>query len=245
MRYNFLIIIFFLTSCTVNSTKLENRVPYNTKGFAYIFNEMDFQAKIIKGKLNNDQLQVSHKELKPYTLIKIINPLTNESLTISNTKKIKYPDFYKILITEKVADKLNLQKSLPLVEIMEIKRNKSFIAKKAKIFKEEKKIPSKAPITSVEIANISKNKDTKKNFKTKDFNILIGTFYSKETAIFLKQRINKEIPNYDIKKLKIAKKSNKKVDLVSGPYNEIDLMKIDYMLLKEFGFEDLDISIDE
>ena len=85
----------------------------------------------------------------------------------------------------------------------------------------------------------------KKNFKAKEFNILIGTFYTKETAIFLKQRINKEIPNYDIKKLKIAKKSNKKVDLVSGPYNEIDLMKIDYMLLKEFGFEDLDISIDE
>ena len=117
--------------------------------------------------------------------------------------------------------------------------------KRQRFLKRKKKIPSKAPITSVEIANISKNKDTKKNFKTKDFNILIGTFYSKETAIFLKQRINKEIPNYDIKKLKITKKSNKKVDLISGPYNGIDLMKSDYMLLKEFGFEDLDIFIDE
>ena len=245
MKYNILFIIFFFTSCTINTTKLENRTPYNSKGFAYIYNEKHYEDKIIKGKLDNDQLQVSHKGLKPNTLIKIINPVSNETLTIQNLKKIKYPDFYKILITEKVANKLNLQKNFPLVEIIEIKRNKSFIAKKAKIFKEEKKIPTKAPITSVQIANISKNKDMKKNFKAKEFNILIGTFYTKETAIFLKQRINKEIPNYDIKKLKIAKKSNKKVDLVSGPYNEIDLMKIDYMLLKEFGFEDLDISIDE
>ena len=30
---------------------------------------------------------------------------------------------------------------------MELKKNKSFIAEKAKIYNEEKKIPSKAPVT--------------------------------------------------------------------------------------------------
>ena len=115
--------------------------------------------------------------------------------------------------------------------------------KKQKSLK-KKKLPSNAPITSVQIANISKNKDQKKQ-GSKDFNILIGTFYSKETAVFLKQRINKEIPNFDINKLKIMKKSNKKVNLTSGPYNKIDIMKSDYMLLKTFGFEDLDIIINE
>ena len=244
MKYNLLIIIF-LTSCTVNTTKLENRIPYNSKGFAYIYNEQDFENKIIKGKLDNSKLQISHKDLKNYTLVKIINPLTKESLTITNFKKIQYPDFYKILVTEKVAQKLKLQPNFPLVEKIEIKKNKSFIAKKAKIFKEEKKLPSNAPITSVQIANISKNKDQKKKQGSKEFNILIGTFYSKETAVFLKQRINKEIPNFDINKLKIMKKSNKKVNLTSGPYNKIDIMKSDYMLLKTFGFEDLDIIINE
>ena len=48
-------------------------------------------------------------------------------------------DFYRILITEEVAKKINLNKKLPLVEILELKKNKSFVAKKAKIFKEEKK----------------------------------------------------------------------------------------------------------
>ena len=36
-----------------------------------------------------------------------------------------------------------------------------------------------------------------------------------------------------------------KSNLTSGPYNKIDIMKSDYMLLKTFGFEDLDIIINE
>jgi len=139
MKYKIFFLIFILNSCAVNSTKFENRSTYSSKGFAYIYNEEDYQKRTISGKLDNSQLQLSHKDLKTNTLIKIINPVTKESLTIKNIKRINYPDFYKILITSKVAEKLKIQKDLPLVEIIEIKRNKSFVAKKAKIFNEEKK----------------------------------------------------------------------------------------------------------
>ncbi len=225
----------------MNSTKLENRAPYNSKGFAYIYNDEDYKNNIIKGKLNNSLLQVSHASLKNNALIKIINPKTNDSLTIRNFKRIEYPDFYKILITKKVAEKLNIQSDLPLIEILEIKKNKSFIAKKAKIYNEEKKISSNAPITSVKISNISKNKKTDRTNTKDKFVILIGTFYTNDTAKFLKKRIIKEIPDYDVKKLQIRKKSNKQTDLISGPYNTINFMKNDYILLKKFGFEELDI----
>ena len=70
---------------------------------------------------------------------------------------------------------------------------------------------------------------------------MIATFYSNSTAEFLKERITKEIPNFDQKKLKIVKQSNKEINLISGPYNTINLMKNDYILLKGFGFEELDI----
>ena len=178
------------------------------------------------------------------SLIKIINPKTKESLTMNNYKRIKYPDFYKILITEKVARKLNLDPKLPLVELIEIKKNKSFVAEKAEIFNEEKKISSNAPVTSVQISNISKNNTAKKNIKD-EFHIIIGTFFLFETAEFLIKRIKKEIPLYDIKKLKIVKKNNKEIKLLSGPYSSINLMKNDYIYLKNFGFEELDISADE
>tara|TARA_Y100000591_G_C21811139_1_gene687981 strand:- start:418 stop:1155 length:738 start_codon:yes stop_codon:yes gene_type:complete len=245
MKYKILILIILLTSCSAHTTKLENRSPYISKGFAYIYNDYDYENKTIKGRLDNSKLQVSHNKLRSNTLIKIINPRTNDSITIKNHKKINYPDFYKILITEQVANKLNIEKELPLVEILEIKKNKSFIAQKAKIYKEEKKISSNAPVTSVQISNISKNKNKKKKLKQEDFYILIGSFYSRETADFLKQRINKEIPNYDNNKLIIRKKSNKEINLISGPYKTINFMKNDYILLKNFGFEDLDIITNE
>ena len=130
------------------------------------------------------------------------------------------------------------------MEVIEIKKNKSFIAKKAKIFNEEKTIPSNAPITSVEISNISKNKYLNKN-KKKEFYILIASFYSSETAEFLKNRINKEIKSFNIQKMKIVKKNNNKIDLISGQYNTINLMKNDYILLKDFGFEDLDFTTND
>ena len=74
---------------------------------------------------------------------------------------------------------------------------------------------------------------------------MIASFYSKDTAIFLKKRITKEITNYNPKKLNIFKSKDNEINLISGPYKAINLMKNDYIQLKEFGFEELDIIIDE
>ena len=185
MKFNFLILFIFLFSCTTNYTKSSNKIPYNSKGFAYVYNQADFEKKIIKNKLNNNQFIVSHQNLKTGTLLQISNPKTKDSIVLTNIRKIQYPDFYKILITEAVAEKLNIDYKLPLIEILEVKKNKKFIAKKAKIYKEEKKIPSNAPVTSVHISNISKKK---KNFKVnhdENIYILIASFYTKDTANFL------------------------------------------------------------
>ncbi len=245
MKFRFFIVLFVFYSCTTNTTKIENKPAYNTKGFAYIFNDIDYKNKTIKGKLDNSKLQISISGLKVNTLVKIINLKTKDSITIKNSKKIDYPDFYKVLITQAVADKIKVNNENLLVEIVELKKNKSFIAKKAKIFNEEKKISSNAPVTSVKISNISKNKEQIKKQKKDNFYILIASFYSTETAKFLKERIIKEIPSYDIKKLKIRKKSNKESNLISGPYKTINLMKNDYIQLKKFGFEELNFITNE
>tara|TARA_B110000211_G_C13905888_1_gene476132 strand:+ start:229 stop:816 length:588 start_codon:yes stop_codon:yes gene_type:complete len=195
--------------------------------------------------MNNKLLQISHKDLKTGTLIKLINPKTNQSLTLKNIKKINYPDFYKILITKPVADKLNINEELPLIEILEIKKNKSFIAEKAKIYQEEKKIFSKAPVTSVQISNISKKKLNIKTNNKENIYILIASFYTNEAANLLKKRIIHEISNYDNTKLKTKKRSSKEFEVLSGPYKSINLLKNDYIGFKNFGFEELDIYIYE
>ena len=70
------------------------------------------------------------------------------------------------MITKPVSEELRLDAKFPILEIMEIKK-KSFIAEKAKIYKEEK-IPSISAVASVEISNISKTKklNLKKNMIT-------------------------------------------------------------------------------
>ena len=195
--------------------------------------------------MNNEILQIAHKNLRTGSLIKIINPKTKEYLVLKNFKKIKYPDFYKILITKPVADKLKINNELPIIEIIEIKKNKSFIAEKAKIYQEEKKISSKAPVTSVQIANISKKNNRTKKISTDNIYILIASFYTQNSANFLKKRISIEIPSYDDNKLRIKKKNSKEIQLISGPYKSINLMKNDYIVLKNLGFEELDIIIND
>jgi len=245
MKFSLFIIIFFILSCTSQYTTLNLKQPYTAKGIAYIYNEYDYNQKIIKGKMDNNIMQISHQNLRTGTLIKILNPRTKESIVLKNIKRIKYPDFYKILITKPVADKLKLNTELPILEIIEIKKNKSFVAKKAKIFSEEKKIPSKAPVASVQISNISKDKYKKVKKISDDIFIHIATFYSTKTAKFLKERIVKEVPLIDSKKIKIKKINNKETKVVSGPYSSINLLKNDYIRLRNYGFEELDIYINE
>jgi hypothetical protein len=195
--------------------------------------------------MSNDKMQISHQNLKTGTLIKIINPKNNETIVLKNIKRINYPDFYKVLITKSVAEKLKLDLNLPLVELTEVKKNKSFVAEKAKIYNEEKKIPSKAPITSVKISNISKNKSKSLTKKTDKLFILVASFYSLDTAKFLEQRIIKEVTDLDVKKLSVNKINNKETQVILGPYNSVNLLKNDYIKLQNFGFEELNILLNE
>lgn len=77
------------------------------------------------------------------------------------------------------------------------------------------------------------------------FYILIAEFYSKNSANLLKKRITDDLKGFDSKKLLIKSKKTTKVSLLSGPYSSVNLMKNDYILLKKFGFEELDVNINE
>ena len=115
MKFRLIIFLIFILSCSPQLTTLNKKKPYSAKGFAYIYNDFDFNEKIIKGKMNNEIMQISHQNLKVGTLIKIINPKNKENIVLKNSKRIKYPEFYKILITKPVATELKLNTNLPLL----------------------------------------------------------------------------------------------------------------------------------
>tara|TARA_A100001011_G_scaffold15279_1_gene15969 strand:+ start:1099 stop:1776 length:678 start_codon:yes stop_codon:yes gene_type:complete len=217
---------------------------YTSSGFAYIYNESDYEKKITTKKFENDELLIAHNRLKVGKLIKVTNPKNKKFIVLKVKKKTNYPDFYQILITEAVAYKLDLDESLPFVEIQEIKKNRSFVAEKAKTFEEEKKVVNKVPVTGVKIDNISKIKKKHKS-KTVIFSIIIANFYSLDSASFLKKRIIKEMPNFNNKKISIIKKKKNSFQLISGPYNTVNSLKNDYIILKGNGFEELDVKLNE
>jgi len=241
MKFKFLL-LFLLISCTSELNQTVSRSTYTSSGFAYIYNESDRVKKITSKKFNNEELLIGHNKLRAGKLLKITNPENKKSIVLKIKKKTKYPDFYKILLTESLANRLELNNKIPFVEIQEVKKNKSFIAEKAKTFEEEKKVVNKVPVKDVKIHNISKIKSSKKP-NIKNFLIIIAEFYSTESALFLKEKVTKEMTNFNSKKLSIKNKGKNSFQLVSGPYNAVNSLKNDYIVLKKYGFEELDVKL--
>ena len=239
-----LLLLIFLASCNTQTASKFSKPSFSSTGIAYIYNVEDFKKKTISRKLRNDSFLVAHNNLRPGTLLSIKNPVENITIIAKITTRIKFPDFYNVLITQSVAKKLNLDPLIPYVEIQEIKKNKSFIASKAETYNEERKVFSNAPVSGVKIDNISKNKAIKKINK-KNFIIIIAEFYSKESAIILRTKLLNKMINLDKKTIKIIKKKKNSFMLQSGPHKSLNELKDNYTILKNYGFEYLDVKIYE
>ena len=239
MKFKIIIFFIFLYSCL---PLYNQNISYNSSGFALIFNEQDYINKKVNKKLNNDNFEVAHRNLKPGTTVKITNPTNKRSIVTKIKKRANFPSLYNLLISQAVADKLNIKNNDPFVELISIKKNKSFVAQEAKIFKEEKKIHSSAPVEKVKIDNISKKNKIDVPSKT-TYSIVIGEFYSLKSVNELKVILAKNL-NIDIRKF-IINKTKMNVILKTGPYNSLDSIEIDYSKLKKYGFEELDILRNE
>jgi len=235
MKYK-IILLLFLTSCINTTFTTKTNFTYSAKGFAYIEN------KSFDGLENN--FFVSHNKLKPGTKIRITNPSNQESIEIIIQKKIQFDNFYKVLISTDVSNFLKLNSNFPYIEITEIKKNKSFIAKKAITQNIEKKIANKAPIESININNLSQERK-KISVKKQSYSILVSEFYRSESADILKKRLAIILENSNYQLVYINKKSSKSYELLMGPYNTINKLKNDYSILDDSGFEDLDIKIND
>tara|TARA_A100001011_G_scaffold245472_1_gene253422 strand:+ start:580 stop:1314 length:735 start_codon:yes stop_codon:yes gene_type:complete len=242
MKFNLFILLILLVSCKpTTSTKYVKKTFYS-KGFAYIYNEKDYENKIINKKIKPNEIIISSNNIKKGTLLKISNPTNGKNIIAKNTKKINYPDFYKILIVENIAEQLKLNKNFPYIEIEEIKKNKSFIAKKAEMHADEKQIPNKAPVEKVKISNLGKKTLNKSDVKPK-FVIILGNFYSLDSAKSLKKRIYNESLLLRNKKISIKKINNNNYEVFLGPYYTINIIKNDYIALKQINFEEIDVKI--
>ena len=245
MNYRiFLVFIIFLlfSNCDQNnfSGKKKNFViekRYKNTGFALIYDE---KLKL-KKKIDDNSLDIFHSSLKKSSQVKITNPDNGKSL-IANVKsnKVHFSHFYNSIISPKIAKTLELDLKAPYIEIILISKNSTFVAKKTKTYKEEKKIADKAPIDGIQINDLNKKNDKKKDKKKINYlySIKIADFYYKNSAILLLDRIKK---NTSIKNTKIIKLSDKNYRVLIGPFNDIRIMQVTFDQMKKLNFENLQI----
>ena len=236
MKYR-LLLLFFLVSCINNSTSTVNKLAYSANGFVHI-------EQNIYPDLEKDNFFVSHNKLPIGTKVKVINPENKKFVEVTMKKKIKYDDFYKALISKSIAQELDLSFEFPYIEIIEVKINQAFVAKKTITDVEEKKIANNAPLEKIKIDNISKENNISKK-KLKTYSIVVAEFYNLSSAELLKERLLANLKNSNYHLIYINKKSEKKYELLMGPYNTINKLKNDYIALTDSNFEDLNIKINE
>ena len=152
-----LISTIFLYSCAdYQTTKKKEKQYYSSTGFALIYEEKHYLDKIISKKINNDDFIIIHSFLKMNTPVKIINPLNSKYVETKVYRKSNYPKIFNVLISKKIASHLELDIDNPYVEVLEIKKNKTFIAKEKEIFDEEKNVAEKVPVDEVKMNDLTK-----------------------------------------------------------------------------------------
>ena len=116
--------------------------PFINKGFSLIYNDNYYDNKIISKKIDNRSLFIFQKNLKKNTIVKITNILNNKSIIGTVGINADYPSFNNAVLSVRIAEEIDLNEDEPYVEIFEVLENSVFIAKRAKMFEEEKKVAS-------------------------------------------------------------------------------------------------------
>tara|TARA_Y100000591_G_scaffold287973_1_gene271913 strand:+ start:30 stop:782 length:753 start_codon:yes stop_codon:yes gene_type:complete len=246
MNCKILIIIllsFILNGCEQLSVKKIERdifIPenrYKNSGFALIYNDNLNNIK----KLETRSLNIYHKSLKKKSMVKILNPM-NKKYLIAEVKsnKIKFSNFYNSILSIRIAEELELDITEPYVEITLISKNSTFVAKKSKMFDEERNVAEKAPVDGIQINDLNLKKTKKKNNVIKNFSysIKVADFYYNDTAKMMINRIKKET---SINNLKIIQLSKTKYRVLIGPFNDIKTLKDSFEKMNSFSFENLEI----
>ena len=247
MRYKIFNLLFFfiLLSC-VNKPLIDTdstitkKSFFLNKGFALVYDDKFFNQKLIKGKIDQRSLIIFQKNLKKGTPVKITNLLNSKNIIAKVGKKTEYPFFYNSVISKRINDELELDKSEPYIEIKEIIQGSSFIAKKAKTYDEEKKVADKAPVDDIQIKQLGKSKKKTILVKKDKFKyiIKIGDFYFEKSAKLMKSRMLAETT---IEKINIDKLSGNKFRVFIGPYDNLNSLKKSFNAISILEFDSIEI----
>ena len=197
--------------------------------------------KKISKNIDNRSLIIFQKNLKKDTMVKITNLLNNKSIIAKVGSKANYPEFYNSVISERIYNELEIDLVEPYVEIIALNNNSVFLANKAKMFDEEKKVANKAPVDGISIKNLNENtndKNIKKKQNTFSYIIKIADFYFRDSAKLMVKRIKEETK---VNKVKIMNISNTAFRVFLGPYKDLNSLQKAFNDISIINFENIEL----
>tara|TARA_B100000579_G_scaffold436003_1_gene460770 strand:+ start:809 stop:1564 length:756 start_codon:yes stop_codon:yes gene_type:complete len=242
-----IVFFLFIFSCTTNNINKSQKVDtvqseiYFNKGFTLLFKDNLKKKKIISKKIEERSLIIFQRNLKKNTNVKITNLINNKSILAKVGSNSKYPLFFNSVISKRIYEELEIDGDEPYVEITTIDENSAFIAKKAKMFDEEKQVADKVPVEGISINDLSLNKKKNKKVSKKykfNYIIKIADFYYENTAIMMQKRIKDEL---NLEKAKISKISNTTFRVYLGPFDNLKSLKNSFDDIIPLNFENIEL----
>jgi hypothetical protein len=164
------------------------------------------------------------------------------SQLLNNLQKIPVDGSRIVYVSESVFQKLNIDKKLPFVRIEDIsnaKSNPTFIASKAEIFQEERKVSNTSKVNNVEIAPLSSTESKKTELISKKIYLQFGSFYYSKFANELRNNLINSL-----KVINIAIEGGSKNYYVTiGPISNIKVYDSLYYKLKQNNYDGFKILV--
>ena len=147
----FYLSIFFVYGCELSNKNKSSNIyftpknNYENSGFALIYNS-DFND--IK-KLEDRSLEIYHKSLNKRSKVKILNPINGKYLIAEvKSNKVRFSSFYNSVLSLRIAQELELDFKEPYIKMVLISKDSVFVAKKSKMFEEERIVVVPNPTTA-------------------------------------------------------------------------------------------------
>ena len=213
---------------------------FSNSGFSLVYDN-ELNSEIVTKRIDDRSLIIFQKNLKPRTSVKIVNLLNNKSTIAEVGEKSIYPDFYNAVISKRIASLIEIDINEPYTSIIEIDKNSTFVAKKAKTFEEERVVAEKAPVDEIGVKDLnSDSKNHNQKNKKKDFRYVIklADFYFIDSATSLKKRVKIEL---GLKNVHINKISETKFRVYLGPFKDLLSIQRTFNKLQNLNFENIEI----
>ena len=239
-------ICLFLYSCNEYSnvkiiSSVVDKEVFKNKGFALIYHESLYKEKTISKKINERDLLIFQRNLKKNTSVVVKNIKNDKTVIAKVGANANYPLFNNSVISIRISQELELDINEPYIEIIEILDNSSFVAKKAKMFDEEKQVATKVPVETISIDSLNSEKSDNNEKKSKEkfkYIIKIADFYFLETAKAMVEKITNQtkITNTNIREL-----SKTEFRVFLGPFYDLNSLQKSFNDINMLQFENLEI----